>query len=57
MKRLIEYVKAIEGVASPYEIMNSDSQSETKHDPTGSTIEVTRRVHLFSDGVSVEYEP
>ncbi len=56
MKRLIDYVKAIEGAASSYEIVNSDSQSETKHNPTGSTIEITRRVHHFSDGVSVEYE-
>lgn len=56
MKRLIDYVKAIEGVDSPYEIVNSDSQSETKYDATGSTIEITRRVHYFDDGVSVEYK-
>ena len=56
MKRLIDYVKAIEGAASPYEIVNSDSQSETKYDATGSTIEITRQVHYFDDGVSIEYK-
>ncbi|MEX0271518.1 hypothetical protein AB3R30_20515 [Leptolyngbyaceae cyanobacterium UHCC 1019] len=56
MKRLIEYVKAIEGAASPYKIVSSDSQSKTKNDPTGSTIEITRQVHHFNDGVSIKYE-
>ena len=56
MKRLVDYVKAIEGAASPCEIVTSDFQSETKHDQTGSTIEITKRVHHFKDGVSIEYE-
>lgn len=56
MKRLVDYVKAIEGAPSPYEIVSKHSQSETKHDSTGSTIEITKQVHYFSDGVSVEYE-
>lgn len=36
--------------------MNSTSQLETKHDATGSAIEITKRVYCFNDGVSVEYE-
>ncbi|KZL49995.1 hypothetical protein A2T98_09745 [Nodularia spumigena CENA596] len=56
MKRLIDYVKAIEGLASPCEIMSSDLKSETKHDATGSNIEITKQVHYFTDGVSVEYK-
>lgn len=56
MKRLIDYVKAIEGAASPYKIVSNDSHSETTHDATGSTIEITKKVHHFEDGVSVEYK-
>ncbi|NEO76454.1 hypothetical protein [Moorena sp. SIO4G3] len=56
MKRIIDYVKAIKGATSPYKIVNSDSQSKTERDVTGSTIYTVRQVHYFDDGVSVEYE-
>lgn len=56
MKNLIDYVKAIEGMGSPYAIVKSVSQQETEHDATGSTIERDKQVYYLDDGVSVEYE-
>ncbi|HEY9909492.1 MAG TPA: HEAT repeat domain-containing protein [Thermosynechococcaceae cyanobacterium] len=52
MKYLADYIKAIEGMASPCEIVDSNFKSEQKFVGTGST-NVTRRVHYFADGVSV----
>lgn len=34
-------IKAIEGKSSPYQIAKSHSQSETKHQLTGSSVDVT----------------
>lgn len=56
MKRLSDYIKTIEGVTSPSKIVSRSSQSETKNGSGGSTIEITRQVYHFSDGVSIEYE-
>lgn len=55
MKSLIDYVKAIEGKVSPYKFVNKDSQQSTKY-AAGSTIDITKHVYHFDDGVSVEYE-
>ncbi len=56
MKRLVDYVKAIEGEISSYKVVNNDLQQETKYSATGSTVEITKQVYHFNDGVSVEYE-